>query len=101
MSVTQKSTYPLALVKGLMADGAWVLTTSALDTALELGFDVDDVYDCVVAHLQDSHFYKTMESEKKPGLMQDAYYITYEGHRLYVKLQVNVQAVVVSFKEAE
>jgi hypothetical protein len=32
--------------------------------------------------------------------MQDVYYITYQGQRLYVKLQVNVRAVVVSFKEA-
>ena len=84
-----------------MADGVWVLTASATDSALELGFDADDVSDCIVMHLQESHFYKTMESEKKPGLMQDVYYITYEGHRLYVKLQVNVQAVVVSFKAAE
>jgi len=42
-----------------------------------------------------------MESEKKKGLMQDVYYITYQGVRLYVKLQVNVQAVVVSFKQAD
>jgi len=96
-----KPSYPLALIKGLMADGAWILRTSALDSALELGFDVDDVYDCIVVHLEDSHFYKTMESEKKKGLMQDVYYITCQDQRLYVKLQVNVQAVVVSFKEAE
>lgn len=83
-----------------MRDGDWLLTTSALDTALELGFDADDVFDCVVNHLEESHFYKTMDSEKKPGLMQDVYYITYQGQRLYVKLQVNVSAVVVSFKEA-
>src|ERR1035441_7300478 len=97
----QRPSYPLALIKGLMADGAWVLRTSALDSALELGFDVEDVYDCIVVHLQDSHFYKTMESEKKKGLMQDVYYITYQDQRLYVKLQVNVQAVVFSFKAAE
>jgi hypothetical protein len=97
----QKPSCPLALIKGLMADGAWVLRTSALDSALELGFDVEDVYDCIVVHLQDSHFYKTMESEKKKGLMQDVYYITYQDQRLYVKLQVNVQAVVFSFKAAE
>ena len=41
-----------------------------------------------------------MESGKKKGLMQDVYHITYQEKRLYVKLQVNVQAVVVSFKEA-
>lgn len=84
-----------------MADGDWLLTTVALDTAVELGFDEEDVYDCVVNHLQETHFYKTMASEKKHGLMQDVYYITYQGWRIYVKLQVNIRAVVVSFKEGD
>jgi hypothetical protein len=35
------------------------------------------------------------------GLMQDVYYIAYANQRLYVKLQVNVEAVVVSFKERD
>jgi len=83
-----------------MQDGSWRLTIEAANTALELGFDGDDVYDCIVNNLEETHFYKTMESEKKVGLMQDVYHITYERQRLYVKLQVNVDAVVVSFKEA-
>ena len=94
-----KPSFSLTLVKGLMKDGDWVLTVKAEDTAVELGFDDEDVYDCIVNHLEETHFYKTMESEKKAGLMQDVYHITYGGHRLYVKLQVNVKAVVVSFKE--
>lgn len=96
----QKPSYSLALVKGLMKDGSWILSETALDTALEIGFDQEDVYDCVVNQIEETHFYKTMESEKKKGLMQDVYYVTYQGQRLYVKLQVNVQAIVVSFKEA-
>jgi hypothetical protein len=83
-----------------MKDGSWRLSESALDTALEIGFDQEDVYDCVVNQIEKTHFYKTMESEKKKGLMQDVYHITYQEQRLYVKLQVNVQAVIVSFKEA-
>jgi hypothetical protein len=93
--------YSLATIKGLMADGDWLMSGAALDTALDLGFDQDDVYDCIVNHLDEMHFHKTMESEKKAGLMQDVYYITYEQQRLYVKLQVNVRAVVVSFKGAD
>lgn len=84
-----------------MTDGAWVIRESALDSALQLGFDHEDIFDCIVHHLDETHFYKTMESVKKKGLMQDVYHITYEGHRLYVKLQINVNAVVVSFKEAD
>jgi MqsR (Motility quorum-sensing regulator) toxin of toxin-antitoxin system len=33
--------------------------------------------------------------------MPDVYHITYQDQRLYVKLQVNVGAVVVSFKEVD
>ena len=84
-----------------MKDGSWLLTESARDTATELGFDGDDVYDCIVNFLEETHFYKTMEAKLKPGLMQDVYYITYESVRLYVKLQVNVEAVVISFKEED
>lgn len=39
-----------------------------------------------------------MASEKIATLMQDVYHITYQGKRIYLKLQVRVNAVVVSFK---
>lgn len=97
----KKPSYDLVLIKGLMKDGDWILTVSAMDAAVELGFDEEDVFDCIVNHLEQTHFYKTMESEKKPGLMQDVYYITYRKEVLYVKLQVNVSAVVVSFKKRD
>ena len=92
-------TYPLSSIKGLMKDGSWQLTLSAQDTILELDFDDQDVYDCIVNHLEDTHFYKTMPSELKPDLMQDVYRITYSEKRIYLKLQVNVDAIVISFKE--
>lgn len=100
-SCVAKATYSLSLVKGLMKDGSWHLTESARDTAVELGFDEADVYDCVVNCLEQTHFYKTMAANTRLGLMQDVYHITYQGERLYVKLQVWVEAVVVSFKEQE
>ncbi len=97
----KKPRYDLALIKGLIKDGSWSATVTAMDTAVELGFDEEDVCDCIVNHLEETHFYKTMESEKKPGLMQDVYRITYQNERLYIKLQVVVNAVVVSFKEQD
>jgi hypothetical protein len=81
-----------------MRDGSWILRESAVDGALEIGFDEEDVFDCVVNYLEETHFYKTMPAEKNPALMQDVYHITYQDQRVYVKLQVNVQAVVISFK---
>jgi hypothetical protein len=92
-------TYPLAQIKGLMADGSWIITGTAVDGAGALGFDRDDVYDCIVYKLCETHFYKTMPAKNKPDCMQDVYHITYEGVRIYLKLQVRVDAIVISFKE--
>ncbi len=97
----KKPSYGLDLIKGLMKDGCWIATVAAQDAALELGFDEEDILDCIVNYLEETHFYKTMESEKKAGLMQDVYHITYQGQRLYVKLQVSGDAVVISFKELD
>lgn len=92
-------TYSLTLVKGLMRDGSWFATGEALDGAGALGLDDEDIYDCVVNQLTETHFYKTMAAKKMVGCMQDVYHITYRGFRLYLKLQVRDQAVVISFKE--
>ena len=92
-------TYRLEQIKGLMRDGSWFMTGEAVDTAGELGFDQEDVFDCIVNHLSETHFYKTMPAKSIPGCMQDVYHITYEGVRIYLKLQVRVNAVVISFKE--
>jgi hypothetical protein len=68
-----------------------------------MGFLDDDITECVVDFLALSHFYKTMAAEQRTGLMQDVYKITYEGRRVYLKLQIkdSGSAVVVSFKEDE
>jgi len=96
------ATYPLAKIKPLVKGKSWAATRTARDTALALGFDDDDIFDCVVNQLADTHFYKTMEADQKPGHMQDVYRITYEGQRLYVKLQIiDEVAIVISFKEDE
>ena len=64
-------TYSLELIKGLMQDGSWVITGTAVDTAGALGFDEQDVYDCIVHQLCETHFYKTMPAQNKPSTMQD------------------------------
>lgn len=55
-----------------------------------------DIPACVEA-LQPSDFHKTMPSHKKPGLIQDVYLTTYCGRALYVKLQLSIKAIVISF----
>jgi hypothetical protein len=68
-----------------------------------MGFDDESIVECVVEHLADSHFYKTMPAASVPGLMQDVYKIAFEGQRVYLKLQINrsQNAVVISFKQDE
>lgn len=92
-----KPTYDLAEIQALIARGLYRITAYAMDGAFELGFDDQDICDCV-ARLDASHFYKTMAAEKMPGLMQDVYRVTYQQQPVYVKLQITDRAVVISFK---
>jgi len=95
-------TYPLDWTKQFFRQGKFFITTTALTTALQLGFDDGDILDCILCQLKDTHFYKTMPAEKNPGHMQDVYRITYQLKRVYLKLQViGDWATVVSFKEDE
>jgi hypothetical protein len=84
-----------------MRDGSWFMTDTALDDAGELGFDQDDVFDCIFNQLSETHFYKTMPALRIPNCMQDVYHITYAGVRIYLKLQVRGEAVVISFKDKD
>ena len=98
-----EASYALLLVKELVKEGKYLITSSALQSAALMGFLDEDITDCIVNFLQPSHFYKTMASEQRSGLMQDVYKITFEGKRIYLKLQINQsgRAVIVSFKEDE
>ena len=96
-------TYDLKAIVELISKGEYRITGRAIDDALGLGFDDDDIKDCVTNSLNDTHFYKTMEADWIPGLYQDVYKLRYEGQRIYLKLQINKAgtAVVISFKEDE
>ncbi len=93
-------TYDLAVIQALISKDQYHITAYALDGAFALGFDDADICDCV-NQLNATHFYKTMAAEKKPGLMQDVYRITYEQTPVYLKLQITDRAVVISFKADE
>jgi len=95
--------YSLAELKSLVESGGFKVTQVALQTALALGFDEDDIKECIVESLEATHFYKTMPSEKVPGCWQDVYKITYRATRMYVKLQIGHggEAIIISFKADE
>jgi len=98
-----EASYALLRMKELVKEGKYRITVTAFQTAILMDFLDEDIADCIVNFLQPSHFYKTMASEQRSGLMQDVYKITYEGKRVYLKLQINQSglAVIVSFKEDE
>jgi hypothetical protein len=98
-----KTTYSLSRIKDLVRESKYRITVSAFQTAALMGFLDEDITDCIVNCLASSHFYKTMAAERRAGLMQDVYKITYDGRRVYLKLQINQSglAVIVSFKEDE
>lgn len=93
-------TYALGEIKAKIASGSWFVTGTALAGAAELEFDAVDIQACVLA-LSEDDFYKTMPANSRPGsgLMQDVYKTNYLGTPIYLKVQENRHAVVISFKE--
>jgi motility quorum-sensing regulator / GCU-specific mRNA interferase toxin len=97
------ASYALLRCKELVKEGKYQITSTAFQPAVLMGFLDEDITDCIINFLAPTHFYKTMASEQKPGMMQDVYKITFEGKRVYLKLQINQAGlvVIVSFKEDE
>jgi hypothetical protein len=97
-------TYRLALVQALWRAGSKVITWSAKQGALTLGFDDGDI-ECVILGLtEDVDFYKSMPAEKRPGWHQDVYRTVHEGKPLYLKVQLagtEGPVVLISFKRDE
>lgn len=93
-------TYQLSKIKILVNENNRIITGNAIRSALEQGFDGEDIDHCICEVLDESHFYKTMPSEKIPTLWQDVYKLRFCGKRIYLKLQINHagKAVIVSFK---
>lgn len=93
--------YDLDIFKGLICEGQYRITSSALQGALLLGHDSQDICECLLEYLNQTHFYKSMPAERVPGLWQDVYKINYQGFPLYLKLQIGATglAVIISFKE--
>ncbi|HEX6369138.1 MAG TPA: type II toxin-antitoxin system MqsR family toxin [Longimicrobium sp.] len=99
--VRGEPTYDLHRLQQLLGQGlvsSWIMGT-AKQGAEQLGLGDEEIVDAVL-ELTPQHLYKSMESERCPGLWQDVYHHEYRGLRLYIKLQMGVdgRAVVVQFK---
>jgi hypothetical protein len=99
------ATYPLAEVKRLIRAGSCRVTGQAeVDARDQLGLLRAEVLQWVLK-LKEIEFYKSMESEKLPGLWQDVYRpiiatpLHQAGVEVYCKVQVSTgSTVVISFK---
>jgi len=95
-------TYDLQQVQWLVGQGELtrVISEAAFVGADELGFDREELVEAVLS-LDPNDFYKSMESERFPGLWQDVYHLSFEGAELYIKLQMDAKGrgVVIQFKK--
>lgn len=95
-----KPTYPLQEIKKLISENMYRITQSALNGALELNLDENDICECICDTLTEDDFYKTMPSEVMPSLWQDVYKVRFHRIPIYLKMQINKKknVVVISFK---
>lgn len=95
-------TYDLQELQRLIGQGpvSSTITRVAEQGVVKFGWKSGDIVEAVL-ELTSEHFYKSMESERIPGLWQDVYHLKFRGSWLYIKLQLGVdgRAIVVQFKE--
>ena len=88
----------LPVVRALVEAGKVRSTYSALSGAAALGFDFDAML-VIVKALKTADFYKSMTTHADHHLWQDVYRPTTSAGRVYLKLMVTDDLLIVSFKE--
>jgi motility quorum-sensing regulator/GCU-specific mRNA interferase toxin len=88
----------LSLVRRLVSEGKVRTTSIASTTASQLGFDIPGMIAVVVA-LRPSDFYKSMTTHVDHRVWQDVYHPVTISGRIYLKLTVVDDVLIVSFKE--
>ncbi|WP_431264615.1 type II toxin-antitoxin system MqsR family toxin [Roseateles chitinivorans] len=93
-----KAHYSLSTVKQLTSEGRIRATLSASLGAEALGFDHEQMSGVVLA-LGQGDFYKSMTTYHDHRAWQDVYRPTTNRGRVYLKLSVVEEVVLISFKE--
>ena len=88
----------LTVVKGLIASGRVQTTQSSRIGAVALGLDFEGMLD-VIARLEAKDFYKSMTTHEDHRVWQDVYRPATHVGRIYLKLTVQDDVLIVSFKE--
>lgn len=89
---------PLSHVKALVKANQVRSTFSALSGAAELGFDFAEMLEVILALLP-ADFYKSMTTHADHKVWQDVYRPVVQHVRIYLKLTVIDDLLIVSFKE--
>lgn len=90
--------YHLAVIKSLVEAGKVRATNAARSGANALGFDYRGML-AVVAGLASTDFYKSMTTYADHTIWQDVYRPNTSAGKVYLKLTVMDDVLVVSFKE--
>jgi motility quorum-sensing regulator/GCU-specific mRNA interferase toxin len=88
----------LPVVKAMIQAGKVRATFSALAGGAALGFDFQAIVDVVMA-LTPADFHKSMTTHVDHRMWQDVYRPTTSAGEVYLKLTVNDDVLIVSFKE--
>lgn len=88
----------LPVIKGLLESGKVRSTMSALTGAAALGLDFNEMVN-VVRSLTPKDFYKSMTTHADHTIWQDVYRPATKVGKVYLKLTVIDDVLVVSFKE--
>lgn len=91
---------PLARVKALVASETIRATKTATIGAASLGFSEADMFQ-VVSALEMKDFYKSMTTHADHKVWQDVYKPSTVVGVIYLKLTVENDVLIVSFKESE
>ncbi len=88
----------LSLIKAMVDAGKVRTTKSALEGATALGLGFDEMV-AVVRALRSTDFYKSMTTHADHRIWQDVYRPTTMAGKIYLKLTVVNDVLIVSFKE--
>ena len=94
----RKPHHPLATVKALVEEKKVRSTFSALAGAAELGLGFEEMLD-VLMKLAQGDFYKSMTTHADNKVWQDVYRPSTQAGKIYLKLTVENDLLIVSFKE--
>ncbi len=94
----KKAHYDLDAIKKLIRNNKYKITNSARVNYLRLGFCDDRALEIVLS-LNGKDLHKSMTSYHNNKIWQDVYIKIEENLKIYIKLQIVEEAIIISFKE--